>query len=227
MTRRRVLVGAALVVVVAAIAGAVLALRGGSSEYAQVASIERDARYQDAALLERAWALPVAATYRASFEAQGNGSFCGPTSVVNVMQSIGDDATQATVLEGTDISTVFGVLPGGITLDQLAELVRTRLPQRTVTLHRDLDLAAFRALLQRSNEPGVRMIANFHRGPLFARGGGHHSPIGGYLEAEDLVFVLDVNADYDPWLTTPERLFGAIDTVDSSSSHTRGLVTIE
>jgi len=34
---------------------------------------------------------------------------------------------------------------------------------------------------------------NFNRAQIFGAGVGHHSPIGGYLEAEDLVFVLDVN----------------------------------
>ena len=68
---------------------------------------------------------------------------------------------------------------------------------------------------------------NFHRGPLFARGGGHHSPIGGYLEAEDLVFVLDVNDAYDPWLAPVSRLLEAVSVVDTATGHTRGVVSIE
>lgn len=195
--------------------------------YADVASIEADAWYHEQAHLERAWALPVAASYRARFDPQRNGSFCGPTSIVNVVRSTGGDADQDHVLEGTDIETVAGFLPGGITLDQLAELARARLPGRTVTVHRDLDRDAFRALLRRANDPAVRMIVNFHRGPLFARGGGHHSPIGGYLEDEDLVFVLDVNDDYDPWLARTERLYDAVDTIDPATGQERGIVVIE
>jgi len=33
---------------------------------------------------------------------------------------------------------------------------------------------------------------------LLSSGGGHHSPLGGCLEAEDLVFVLDVNEKFGP-----------------------------
>ena len=63
--------------------------------------------------------------------------------------------------------------------------------------------------------------------PLFGTGGGHHSSIGGYLEAEDLVFVLDVNASYQPWLVSTARLFEAMDTVDSASGEKRGLIKLE
>src|SRR5512147_1234740 len=48
--------------------------------YAGVVSIAAAPSYQDPALLERAWALPVAALYRQDgYEFQGNPSFCGPT----------------------------------------------------------------------------------------------------------------------------------------------------
>ena len=149
--------------------------------YADIPSIEREAWYHEDARLERAWALPVARTYRARFDPQRNGSFCGPTSVVNVVRSTGGDADQNDVLEGTEVGTVLGFLPGGLTLEQVAEVARARLPDRTISVHRDLDLEAFRALMRRANDPGVRMIVNFHRGPLFSRGGGHHSPISGCL----------------------------------------------
>lgn len=195
--------------------------------FVHAASIEHAATYQDPALLERAWALPVAQLYRAHFDSQGNGSFCGPTSMVDVLRSTGGDADQAHVLDGSDIRAIFGILPGGITIDELAALARVRLPNRTVTVHRDLDLDGLRALARRANDPTVRLIANFHRGPLFARGGGHHSPIGGYLEAEDLVFVLDVNHDYQPWLAPTSRLLEAISVVDTATGRTRGVVSIE
>jgi hypothetical protein len=71
------------------------------------------------------------------------------------------------------------------------------------------------------------VLINFHRKPLFGAGGGHHSPIGGYLEAEDLVFVLDVNERFGPWLVSTPRLFEAMDTVDSSSGAKRGLLELK
>jgi hypothetical protein len=51
------------------------------------------------------------------------------------------------------------------------------------------------------------------------------SPIGGYLKDEDLVFVLDVNGDYGPWLVERTRLFSAMDTLDGNRK--RGLLRIE
>ncbi|TIM19628.1 MAG: phytochelatin synthase, partial [Mesorhizobium sp.] len=51
--------------------------------------------------------------------------------------------------------------------------------------------------------------------------------VGGYLEAEDMVFVLDVNEDYKPWLIERERLFSAMDTIDSDGDKKRGLLLIE
>lgn len=202
--------------------------RAAAGDWSHVDTIADDATYQEPALLERAWAMPVASAFRPRFVSQPNGSFCGPTSVVDVMRSLGQQADTDTVLEGTGITTVGGILPGGITLEQLRDLVRARLPDRRVELHRDFDLATFRRLLaEHANDPEDRIVVNFHRGPLFARGGGHHSPLGGYLEEEDLVFVLDVNDDYDPWLVPTERLFAAMDTVDSSTGMERGLLVIE
>jgi hypothetical protein len=45
------------------------------------------------------------------------------------------------------------------------------------------------------------------------------------LEAADLVFVLDVNESYKPWLIQRAHLFSAIDTLDGGKK--RGLLLIE
>jgi hypothetical protein len=202
-------------------------LWGDGIDYSSVASIKNSPEYQNAALLEKAWSLPVAKQYQAAgIDYQHNGSFCGPTSAVDVLRSLGRAADQATILDGSGLSTWFGLLPGGLTLDQLAELVRNK-SGRTVTVLRDLDLAAFRAELAHANDPARRYIVNFHRGPLFGRGGGHHSPIAGYLADEDLVLVEDVNRTFRPWLVRSDRLFSAVDTVDRQSKKKRGLLRIE
>lgn len=221
MTRRRAGASAGVVVAIAALAFVVARREPPSS----VTSIERAASYQSPALLEKAWALPVAATFRAGFDVQRNASFCGPASVVNVQRSLGAQSDQSIVLEGTGVSTVFGFVPG-LTLDELASVTRHR-TGRNVTILRELDLPTLRTELAKANDPAVRFLANFHRGPLFGRGGGHHSPIAGYLPEEDLVFVLDVNASYRPWLVSPERLLEAMNTVDSATGLKRGLLRIE
>jgi Phytochelatin synthase len=227
--RRRLLV--ALLLLVVATGGAVLALPrllfSDGSDYSQVVSIEKSPDYQNPALLQRAFALPVAALYqKGGLEYQHNGSFCGPTSAVDLAHSLGATASQENVLDGTGIHSTFGLVWGGLTLDQEAALIRARLG-KTVTVLRDLDLAAFKAELQHANDPSRRYLVNLHRGPLFGRGGGHHSPIGGYLADQDLVLVLDVNAKYQPWLVKSERLFQAVDTVDRQTGKKRGLLRIE
>jgi hypothetical protein len=201
-------------------------LWGDGVDYSHVASIKATAEYQDPERMARAWALPVAAAYHGDLEFQGNGSFCGPTSVVDVMHSLRRGGDQKTVLDGTGVSSFLGILPGGITLDQLAAVAKTRLGTE-VTILRDLDLATFREHMRRSNDPSKRYIVNFYRGPLFGAGGGHHSPIGGYLEGEDLVLVLDVNKKYGPWLVKTERLYEAASTTDRMSGKKRGLLLIE
>jgi hypothetical protein len=141
-----------------------------------------------------------------------------------VLRSLGESAvSEAQVLAGTWWCWT-GVCIMGLTLDELAEVARAR-TRRTVTVMRGLSLDEFRAQLRRANDPARRYIINFRRAEIFGAGAGHHSPIGGYLEAEDLVFVLDVNRDYQPWLVEATRLYAAMDTLDGSRK--RGLLLIE
>lgn len=230
--RRLALVVAPLLAVglSAAAAAGLLApvLRGGGGSYAHVAAIDRSGEYKDAALLQRAWALPVAALYRrgGGIDWQKNSSSCGPASVVSVLRSLGQPADQERLLAGSGIPTVLGFLPGGLTLDRLAELARSKTGRR-VTVLRELDRAEFRRHVASTSDPSRRYIVNFHRGPLFGRGGGHHSPLGGYLPDADLVLVLDVNQKYGPWLVRTDRLYEAVDTVDPISGKKRGLLLIE
>jgi hypothetical protein len=189
-----------------------------------VPSIKNEPTYQDPALLARAWQLPVAARYRSHLFFQPNGSVCGPTSVANVLRSLGDgSASVDSVLAGTGQCRT-GMCWMGLSLDELAEVAR-HATGRKVSVLRDLTLAQFRDELRHANDPQRRYIVNFQRAPLFAQGGGHHSPVAGFLEADDLVLVLDVNANFKPWLVKSERLFKAVDTGDAGQK--RGLLRIE
>lgn len=221
---KKALIALAAVVVLAAGAFVVVPpiLFSDGVDYSHVTSIKAAPEYQDAALLEKAWALPVAATYRKGLVFQHNGSFCGPASVVNVLRSLGTASDQDTVLDGTGTKTTGGMVMGGLTLEQLAAIARQKTGRKATVLHGGAADA-----LKRANDPAVRLIANFHRGPLFGKGGGHHSPIAGYLEAEDLVLVLDVNKDFQPWLVKRARLAEAMDTVDKSAGQKRGLLVLE
>jgi len=179
------------------------------------------------AKLDAAWRLPVAAIYRGTrLEWQKPRALCGPTSIANALRSFGVAIDRDTLLAGTGLTTIFGYRLAGMTLDQLADVVRKRSARRATVL-RDLDVAELRAHLARSNDPSRRYIANFHRGAAGGRGGGHHSPIGGYLVDADLALVLDVNRRVGPWLVSAERLHAGIDAVDPSTGRRRGLLLIE
>jgi len=158
---------------------------------------------------------------------QPNPSVCGPTSVADVMRSLGDhDATPAIVLEGSGKCAFFGICMGGLTLDELADLARMR-THRDVTVLRGLDRAQFHDHLTHVNDPSRRYIINFDRGPLFGTAGGHHSPVTAYLAGEDLVLVIDVNAKYHPWLVKADRLYDAMSLVDEGSGKPRRMLLIE
>ena len=112
----------------------------------------------------------------------------------------------------------------GLTLDELADLARAK-TSRKVSVFRDLTAEQFLEHLRRSNDISRRYVVDFSRASIFGSGGGHHSPIGGYLEAEDLVLILDVNSKFHPWLIERSRLFAAMNTLDGDRK--RGLLLIE
>lgn len=194
--------------------------------YAGVRSIEATADYRDPALMRQAWASPVARRYAARpYEFQANQSFCGPTTAADVLHSMGDRRSQGQMLAGGRYHTIFGYLPGGLTLDQEADLLRARSGQSVAVL-RGLSLAQFRAQMRAVNDPGRRYVANFHRGPLFGRGHGHFSPLLAYLPDRDLVLVGDVNARFGPFLVPTERLWRAVDTIDPATGLKRGVAVL-
>ena len=186
---------------------------------AATSSIRSSPTWQRRDLLEKAWALPVAKLY-SPLLSQGFTSICGPTSVANILRSMG-------VRSGKNPLRGFGVR--AMSLDQVASEAAEVVPSgwRTRAV-RPATIDELRAELSASNDPGRRYVTNFARSSLFGGGSGHHSPIGGYLEHEDLAFVLDVNASYGPWLVSTDRLFDAMNTVaDWATGKTRGLARFE
>jgi hypothetical protein len=196
------------------------------SPYAHVASIERTPVFRNAALLAQAERMPVARAYLGhAFEYQHNPSVCGPTSAADVLHSLGRRDSQTDVMTRAGVASVFGYVIPGLTLDQEASVLRKTIGA-PVKLARDLDFATFRTLLARANDPKLRFVVNFHRGPMFGRGHGHFSPILAYLPDRDLVLVGDVNHDYGIYLVDTHRLFDAMNTVDDVTGKKRGLLMV-
>jgi hypothetical protein len=211
-------VGAAVLIALAGGAGLVV-----SQTKVSPAAIQSSVNRTEG-MIARAWQLPAASAFKGEVIWQSNGSMCGPASVANALRSLGESAaSESAVLAGTGRCWT-GVCILGLTLDELADLARAK-TKRTVTVLRGLTPAEFQMHLKRTNESGHRYIINFTRKEIFGAGTGHHSPIGGYLEVEDLVFVLDVSRDFQPWLIERERLFRAMDTLDGERK--RGMLLIE
>ncbi len=181
-------------------------------------SIRSNPAYQRRELLEEAWALPVAKLY-SPLVSQSFKSICGPTSVANVLRSMG-------VRTGNNPFSRFGVR--AMSLDQVVSESADVVPDGwRISAVRTRSVDQLRVQLRESNDPNRRFVSNFARASLFGGGSGHHSPLGGYLEDEDLAFVLDVNAGFGPWLVDAERLFDAMNTGDWSGGLTRGLARYE
>lgn len=202
-----------------------LFLIGCGQDLAPADSIADEPYYQNPALLERAWQQPVAAAYRQRFEYQANGTFCGPATVVNLFHSLNIDRyTQENLFDNTTV-WYWKARFLGLTLDEMAALIKADSGLDTVIL-RDLTREEFRARLREANKPTQRYLINFNRAPLFGVDIGHHSPIGGYLEDQGLVFVLDVLDEYKPFLVPTDRLYEAMDTIDSETGKKRGLILV-
>jgi hypothetical protein len=190
-------------------------------------SITNERSFQNQILLDKAWNLPIAKLYQKHFEYQKTLTSCGPTTIENALFSFGiPDYTQDNLFSDETLSFSLKVKTQGMTLDELGEVVKKK-SNKKVNIVRDISLPEFKEIMRKANDPSKRVLINFHRKPLFGKGGGHHSPIGGYLEADNLVFVLDVNKTYKPFLVTPERLFESINGVDSENNKKRGLVIVD
>jgi hypothetical protein len=177
------------------------------------------------------------------FLTQANLAYCGVASAVMVLNSLVVPApavpgygpyrfwTQENIFATADARTVIApetVARQGMTLQELAGLLRSH-GVTAQAIHGDrLDLARFRALLRRSlADPGDRMLVNYHRAAVGQEGGGHISPLAAYHEASDRALILDVARYRYPavWVELP-RLWEAIRSLDSTSGRSRGLVVI-
>ncbi|MEJ2426866.1 MAG: phytochelatin synthase family protein, partial [Candidatus Thiodiazotropha sp.] len=120
----------------------------------------------------------------------------------------------------------------GLTLDEMLNIFKDNLQKTghsdwTVAEYRDLTIDEFRNHMRQSNLSDFRYVINFNRYPLFGVDIGHHSPIGGYIEGSDSVFVLDVLEDYKPFLVSVKKLFEAMNTIDNETGKKRGLIQLQ
>lgn len=176
-------------------------------------------------------------------ETQQNLAFCGPASIVAVMNSLGTPRpaesrlypynfyTQDNIFNADTqrVKSFVMVSTRGMTLADMSAFF-TALGVKATPYYADsLDVAQLRTLLKNAlANPNARVVANFDRKILAQEGAGHQSPLAAYDEVSDSVLMLDVaKFKYPPAWIKLDELLEAMRSVDSDSGKSRGLVVVE
>jgi len=120
------------------------------------------------------------------------------------------------------------VLSQGMTREEMA-LTLTRQGVKAKSIAGDsINDAALRTLLQKAlGDDGQYVLANYLRATLGQVGGGHWSVLAAYDAQTDSVLILDVaKYKYSPVWVKISTLQKAIDTLDTTSNESRGLVVV-
>lgn len=126
------------------------------------------------------------------------------------------------------VKPAMAVLAHGLTLDELAGVLRASGARVERVFAGDTTVAAFRAaaraVLQQTD---AVLLVDVSREALGQVGGGHISPLAAYNPEADRFLFLDVaRYKYPPSWLSAERLFAAMNTTDPASGKTRGYVIV-
>jgi hypothetical protein len=182
----------------------------------------------------------------ARFVSESRQTFCGIASSVMVLNALEipspvapqwypsaywneDNVFTLPVLE--KVASVQEVEGGGITLDQLEVLLETNGASVERVFASDTDVDAFRkAAIAVLADPNAYLVVNVGRAALGqggVDGGGHISPVAAYNAEADRFLFLDVaRYKYLPSWITAERLYAAMNTIDTTSKKTRGYAVV-
>lgn len=176
-------------------------------------------------------------------ETQQNLAFCGPASIVAVMNSLGTPRpfdsrlypyhfyTQDNIFNADTqrVKSFVMVSVRGMTLADMAAFFNALGVKATAWYAGSLSLEQFRTLLKSAlANPNARIVANFNRKTLAQEGGGHQSPLAAYDETSDSVLMLDVaKFKYPPAWIKLNELLESMQTIDPDSGKSRGLVIVE
>ena len=169
-------------------------------------------------------------------------TFCGPATIAAVLNSLDVKRpvpqrlypwglfTQDTIFtpENQAVKPYPMVEHEGLVLEQLTAFFNN-LGVKAELHHADtIDEARLRQTIKDTlAAPNKRLVINYTRKAIGQNGDGHISPIGAYDADTDRVLVLDVaKYKYPPvWMTVAD-LYKAINTIDSGSNKTRGIVVV-
>lgn len=167
------------------------------------------------------------------FVPQARGAFCGVASstiVINAIVHPRPLVTQTTLFTpaASAVRSDIAVTFGGLTLEQLAGIIRAHGLQVQVVHAAQSNLESFRniarATLAKSSE---FLVVNFDRAALEEEGTGHISPVGAYNAETDRLLVMDVAANKYPYTWVPAKeLWEAMNTLDPACGQTRGFLLV-
>lgn len=177
------------------------------------------------------------------FESQINLAYCGVASMVMVLNSMKMEApvapeygefrvfTQDNFFDNPATETVIAedvVAQQGMTLHELGQLLASYGTQVEVVHAANTTIEAFRErAIANLNEPENYVLVNYLRRELGQESGGHISPLAAYDAESDRFLILDVaRYKYPPIWVTTEDLWRSMNTVDSTSTLTRGFVLV-
>jgi len=176
------------------------------------------------------------------FVTQKNQAYCGVASIVMVLNALNILAPAAPEykpyrvftqdnffnLQTQKVLAADLVARQGMTLDQLGQLLVTYPVSAQVYHAGKLSLPQFRSLaLKNLQQRDNFLIVNYLRRAINQEKGGHISPLAAYNQASDRFLILDVSRyKYPPVWVRAADLWKAMNTVDSVSGKTRGLVVV-
>ena len=122
----------------------------------------------------------------------------------------------------------------GFTLQELAAMVRARTALAVQAHHASdedpaSDYPAFLAALEQNRlSPRDHLILNFSRQYLrgAGTGNGHFSPVADYNPERDMVLILEVNAEREPYWIASRTIYEAMRTTDPVSKQHRGWLAV-
>jgi glutathione-S-conjugate glycine hydrolase len=170
---------------------------------------------------------------------QENPGYCGIASAVMVLNALQipaskDNAwgapffTQKNLFNEKARSVAQPGFQGGLTLQQLADILQSHPATAEVHYASDTTLEAFRGLASTNmGNPRDFIIVNYNRAEVGQEYMGHISPIAAYHAASDRFLLLDVaRYKYPPvWIPT-DQLFRAMRTSDPVAGKSRGFLVV-
>lgn len=177
-----------------------------------------------------------------NFSVQKTQSYCSVASAITVLNSMPIqkpiDPTYAPYAYFTqsnfftpEVAQIIGpdtVLKIGMTREEMVEALNRQGVKATSVAGDSISTDELRTLLRKSlGDDGRFVLANYFRAALGQVGGGHWSALAAYDETTDRVLILDVaKYKYPPAWVELTTLGNAINTLDSTSNKTRGLVIV-